>query len=186
MKLLDAISYNGGRGPSDGNNYWRRFTAAHYGFVGCLLALFGLWAGVLALMLAQTASPAAVFRGLAAAPEGLLAFPFALAAVFCLYFATGRAWIAALAGGAAVLAGWPALALLGSEQTASGFFGAFLAVFTRDPLNTSLAAGALALCPAFFALVARGHIRLAGARVTGALLGALIAIGAAALAVFWG
>lgn len=184
MKLLDAISYNGGKGPSDGNNYWHRFTGAHYAFVGCLLVLFSVWTGTLAMMLTENASPAAVFRGFAAALDGLLAYPLALGAVFCLYFAAGRAWIAALAGGAVALAGWPALAVLGTEQTASGFFGTFLSVFTRNPLNMSLAAGTLVLGSAFFALAARGHIRSVKARLTGAVLGALVAAGAAALAIF--
>lgn len=184
MKLLDAVYYNGGKGPSDGNNYWRRFTGAHYAFVGCLLALFGVWTGTLALMLTKNASPTVVFRGFAAAPEGLLAYLFALAAVFCLYFATGRAWAASLAGGAAALAGWPALTALGAERTAGAAYHAFLAVFIQNSLYTSLAAGTLALGPAFFALAARGHIRSAKARLAGAVLFALIAAGAAALTIF--
>ena len=49
VKVWDAIDYNGGRGASDGNNYWRRFTASHYTYVGVMLFLLSAGAGAAAL-----------------------------------------------------------------------------------------------------------------------------------------
>ena len=49
VKVWDAIDYNGGRGAADGNNYWRRFTASHYTYVGVMLFLLSAGAGAAAL-----------------------------------------------------------------------------------------------------------------------------------------
>lgn len=180
MKLLDAISYNGGRGPADGNNYWRRFTAAHYAYVSALLAVFGLWAGTLALMLAGNATAEAVIRAIPARPGSLLIWLFALSAVFCLWFATGRAWIAALTGGLAAVA--ETLIPASDLTSAQAFFAGLWRVCAGDRQNACLLAGTLVLCPALLALIARGRIHSKKARLVGAPVCAVLAAAALAAA----
>ncbi len=183
MKLFDAISYNAGRGPADGNNYWRRFTAAHYAYVAALLAAFGLWTGTLAMMLTENSAAWTVVRAIPARPGTLSVWLFAVAAVFCLWFATGRAWIAALAGGLVTLAA--PLASASDLTSAGAFFTGLRRGLTRSATNARLAAGTIVLGPVLLALAARGQIRGKKTRLIGALISAAVAAVAAALAAFF-
>ncbi len=108
-KLWDAVWYNGGRGPSDGNNYWRRFTAAHYVYVGVMLTLMGAGIGLVALFtgsLYPGNQTSGVFISYLHEPLILLLnlLP-GLLIVALVYFATGRAWAAFAVSGLIVMGG---------------------------------------------------------------------------------
>ncbi len=101
MKLADIVLYNHGRGPSDGNNYWRRVTVPHFIFVGVEAAVLGACIGLVSL--AVTASYLTGWLGSDVLPafmgDPLTALlnilPCVLLALL-FYFATGRAWAAFL------------------------------------------------------------------------------------------
>lgn len=101
MKLSDIVFYNHGRGPSDGNNYWKRVTIPHFIFVCATLVLLGVCVGFVGL--AVTASylngwlgenAFSAFMGKPLIPI-LNILPCVLL-VLLFYFATGRAWAAFL------------------------------------------------------------------------------------------
>ncbi len=181
MKLLDAVYYNGGKGPSDGNNYWRRFTAAHYAIVSALLALFGLWLGLLLTALlggyGVTEAPGALLSR--SRPPLLLVAATAL--VFCLWFATGRAWIAALALSVPLTA---AALILRPELNAP--VGGAPVPMPPTLGEIALIAVTCVLCPALLALLAQGHLRSVKVRVIGALASFVVAAAAVSFAVLRG
>lgn len=178
MKLFDAIWYNGGKGPSDGNNYWRRYTGAHYTYVAVLLVIFSVWLGLFttALLNGSGVEEAACLP--LVETQWFLLHGFVLALVFCLYFATGRAWITSLAVSAPVIV--CALVLRSEIGAHTGQLPRFMPPSVEE---TILIVVTVVLCPAILALSARGHIRNGKARLAGALVSAVIAAGAAAMAV---
>lgn len=101
-KLWDVVWYNGGKGPADGNNYWRRFTAAHYVYIGVMLCLMSVGTGLVCLCIGSV-YPGSDGRSifLSYFEEPLILFlnilPVLLLTAF-LYFASGRAWVSFLCG----------------------------------------------------------------------------------------
>ena len=97
-RLWDAIWYNAGKGPSDGNNYWRRFTAAHYVYVGLGLLLMSCAAGLSALFIGAVTSGARLvdlWPTYWSEPLIILLNVLPVALLTCFfYFLTGRAWAA--------------------------------------------------------------------------------------------
>ena len=96
-KIWDAVDYNRGRGAADGNNYWRRFTASHYTYVGVMLFVLSAGAGAAALF-----GAAAVVNGggeliqfyLREALVPLLNILPCVVLAALVYFATGTSWLA--------------------------------------------------------------------------------------------
>lgn len=107
--LRDVLSYNKGRGAEDGNNYWKRFTAARYVYVGVMLTLMSVGIGLVALLVGSSypgSRGGNLFLSYFREPLILLLniLPALLLVVF-FYFATGRAW-AGFTGGAVVIFGF--------------------------------------------------------------------------------
>ena len=177
MKLLDVFYYNGGKGASDGNNYWRRYTAAHYTVVSALLTLFSLWLYLVFTALAGgfgvAEAPGLIFSR-NHPPLFLIAVP---ALVFCLWFAAGRAWIAALASSLPLTA---AVLVLRPEMNA--WIGGAPVSMVPTFGEIALIAGTVVLCPVLFVFLAPGHIRNVKVRVIGAAVCAVIAAAAGSLA----
>ncbi len=106
-KLWDALWYNAGKGPSDGNNYWRRFTRGHYVCVGLGLFLLSCAAGLAALFIGAVTSGARLvdlWPTYWQTPLIVLlnVLPAVLLAAF-FYFLTGRAWAAFILSAAPVI-----------------------------------------------------------------------------------
>lgn len=185
MKTLwDVIWYNGGKGPSDGNNYWRRLTPAHYVWVGLALTLLSAGVGCLALTVG------AVYPGITdvsfqwsyfSEPLILLLniLPVLLLTAF-FYFSTGRAWAAYLASSVLVLAvavvdfykliirsdAFVASDLRLIGEAAGVLSGYTITLSGRAVLSLAAVAGGTA----FAAVFLRGKLKKAWVRVPGALL----------------
>lgn len=106
-RLWDALWYNAGKGPSDGNNYWRRFTRGHYVCVGLGLFLLSCAAGLAALFIGAVTSGARLvdlWPTYWQTPLIVLlnVLPAVLLAAF-FYFLTGRAWAAFILSAAPVI-----------------------------------------------------------------------------------
>lgn len=185
MKTLwDVIWYNGGKGPEDGNNYWRRITPWHYVWVGLMLTLMSVGIGMVALFVG------AIYPGsqghslfLSYLKEPVILFlnilPALLLTAF-FYFATGRAWSAFL--GSALLmfgftiVGFYKMAIRSETLVASdislvdealGVISNYTIEITGRPLLTI---GSFLLGLLFAIFVLRGHLKNVWVRVTGSLL----------------
>ncbi len=184
MKLFDAIWYNGGRGPADGNNYWRRLAIWHYVWVGVLLTALSAAAGSLALVVGG------VYPGIKDASfqwsyfsEPWILFLNILPVLLltaALYFSTGRAWIAYLGSSFTVLAlaivDFYKLAIrnetfkasdLGLVGEAAGIISNYTIVISGRAVISILA---VVLGTALAAILARGALKKVWVRVVGAVL----------------
>ena len=184
MKLFDALWYNGGRGPADGNNYWRRFTAPHYVWVGVLLAVLSAAAGSLALVVGGVypgiRDPQFCWSYFSEPRILLLNLLPVLLLTAVLYFATGRAWAAYLGSSLTVLG----LSLvdfyklvirnetfvasdLGLMSEAAGIISHYTIVISGRAVTSILA---VVLGTVLAAVLARGALKKVWVRILGTLL----------------
>ncbi len=180
--LGDLIYYNGGRGPEDGNNYWRRFTAARYVYVGLMLLMISLLAGLTALYVGATypgyeyGRP--LFRTYFQEPYILIVnlIPGVLLCTF-FYFLTGRAWGGVLGCVLPVLglaiAGFYKMDIRQETLVASdlGLVGEAMGVISnytlKFTLRTAVTIAAFILSLAFAAIFLRGRLKNIWVRVGG-------------------
>lgn len=98
MKLTDIVFYNNGKGPRDGNNYWRKVTGPHYVYIGVMLVLMGAGIGLVSFVTGASCVGYPFWKTLTLclkSPELLVLnlLPCILLLAF-FYFATGRTAIA--------------------------------------------------------------------------------------------
>ncbi len=183
-KLWDAIWYNAGKGPSDGNNYWRRFTAAHYVYVGLGLFLMSCAAGLSALFIGAVSSGARlVDLWQTYWTEGLIIFlnvlPVTLLACF-FYFLTGRAWAAFFLSAAPCIilsvVDFYKITIRAETLVASdlGLIHEFVGIISNYTITLSgrgcLAIAAVVAGTAFAAVFMRGRLKNPRVRVSGSVL----------------
>lgn len=190
MKLFDIISYNGGRGPLDGNPYWKKYTVPHYIYISLMLTLMGVGIGLVSLFIC---SAYLNFIGW----EMFISYlrePLILALnllpcvllVWFFYFLTGRAW-SAFGLSAAVVFVFSLInyykirirseAFLFSDMLlfgeAAGILGRYNIEITGRALS---AAAALVFGLVFAAFLMRGRLKNAWVRVVGSVLTAMALI----------
>jgi phosphoglycerol transferase MdoB-like AlkP superfamily enzyme len=100
MNFFDVISYNKGKGTSNGNNYWKKYTVPHYIYIGLMLVLMGIGIGLVSLFVCSFYlgnGDWEMFLSYLHEPLILLLniLPCVLLVAF-FYFATGRSWISFL------------------------------------------------------------------------------------------
>ncbi|MGM9520999.1 MAG: hypothetical protein ACI3VB_00795, partial [Oscillospiraceae bacterium] len=98
MKLSEVITYNGGKGDLDGNNYWKKHRVPRYIYIFTMLVLMGICIGLVSLFVCSSYlgnEDWAMFLSYLREPLILLLnlLPCVLL-VLLFYFATGRAWAA--------------------------------------------------------------------------------------------
>lgn len=150
MRLPDVVYYNNGRGASDGNNYWKKFTVPHGIYTAFMLVALSLLAGCSALFAVGFPTGTAVLLNL---------LPCAVLMLF-VYFVSGRAWIAFTVTAIAVYS-LAAFRLIG-ELTVSWKAAALLVCF---------AAGLLASI-----FLMRGVLKVKPLRICGSVVTALAAL----------
>lgn len=184
MNFFDIITYNKGKGTSDGNNYWKKYTVPHYVYIGLMLILMGIGIGLVSLFVSSCYLDQIgweMFLSYLNEPLILILniLPCVLLVAF-FYFATGRAWSAFV---------FPALiifimtlvnyykirirseAFLASDMVlvseAAGIISRYTLEITGRVL---LIAGSFAFGLIFALLLMRGRLRNKWVRIIGAVL----------------
>jgi len=98
MNCWDIIDYNGGKGPADGNHYWRRYTVPHWLYVGLMLLAIGVGIGLVSLFVCSVYMSDAGWSMFVSYFENPLivvlnVLPCVLL-VFFFWCVSGRAWVA--------------------------------------------------------------------------------------------
>ncbi len=184
MNVLDIITYNRGKGCSDGNNYWRRYTAPHYIYIGLMLILMGIGIGLVSLFVSSCyLNETGWEMFLSYLHEPLILklnlLPCVLLVAF-FYFATGRAWPAftfpAFIVFAMTLVNYYKIRIRSEAFLASDmvFFGEAAGIISHYTLEITgrvlLIIGSFLFGIAFALLLMRGKLRNRWVRLVGAVL----------------
>lgn len=184
MTLWDIISYNKGKGSSDGNNYWRSCRTPHYVYISLMLVLLGIGIGLVSLF-ACSIFPnelgTAMFASYFSEPELLILniAPCVLLVVL-LYLISGRAWIAVPVSAAVAFimsaVNYYKMQFRSEPFTAADFAVAGEAAGMLGNYSLGLSGRIIALIAAFIvftlisALLMRGKLRAKLVRILGTLL----------------
>lgn len=184
MNPFDIITYNRGKGTSDGNNYWKKYTVPHYIYIGLMLILMGIGIGLVSLFVSSCYLNVAGWEMfLSYLHEPLILtlnlLPCVLLVAF-FYFATGRAWSAftfpALIVFAMTLVNYYKIrirseAFLASDMVLVGEAAGIISRYTLEITGrVILTVGSFIFGVAFALLLMRGKLRNKWVRLVGAVL----------------
>lgn len=190
--LLDAIWYNGGKGPGEyGNPYWKRYTIPHAVWVGLTVTLLGIAIGLESLFICSAYLQFLDWEMfLSYLNEPLILTLNLLPCVLLMYlfsFATGRVWagfgLTAVTVFVLSLVNYYKIrirseALLVSDLVLAGEAAGILGRYTIEITGRALSAGvALAAGLLFSCLLVRGTLKKPLVRLVGTALSAAVLVG---------